>query len=104
MNIQTISWACLAEGFNATVSDGGLNIRDKLVNPGCWLRSGLVSARGRLVLSLFQDPISYGHFTGATLYVPCLDRGQIKLYPFFHLHLYCLLNLNDTFFVDSMNQ
>ena len=28
---------------------------------------------GQLVVSLFQDHISYGRFTGATLYVPCLD-------------------------------
>ena len=26
-----------------------------------------------IVVSLFQDPISYGHFTGTALHVPCLD-------------------------------
>ena len=45
-------------------------------NAGCWLRSGFESPRRQLVLSLFQDPISYGSFTGATLYVPCLKWGQ----------------------------
>ena len=38
-------WACLVEGFNTTVSAGVLNLPDKRVNPGCWLRSGFESPR-----------------------------------------------------------
>ena len=52
------------------------------VDPGCWLRSGFESPRGQLVVSLFQDLISYGRFTGATLYVPCLDWGLINYIHF----------------------
>ena len=37
---------------------------------------------GWQVVSLFQDLISYGRFTGATLYVPCLDWGLINYIHF----------------------
>ena len=60
LNILFIS---LVEGFN-TLSAGGLNLPAKRVDPGYWLRSGFESP---LVVSLFQDPISYGRFSGATL-------------------------------------
>ena len=63
-------WSCLA-------SAGGLNLLDKRVNSGFCLKSGFESPRGQLVVNLFRDPISYGRFTGATLYMPCLDRGLI---------------------------
>ena len=46
---------------------------DRLPNSGCWLRSGFETPRRQLVVSLFQDPSSYGRFIGATLNVPCLD-------------------------------
>ena len=78
------------------LSVGGLNLPDKRVDPDCWLRSGFESPRVQLVVSLFQDPISYGSFTGATLYVLCLDRGLIKLYPFsifFPLHIFHRLDV-----------
>ena len=59
-------WACLAEGFNAPVFDGGINLLDKSFDPDCRLRSGFKSPQGQPVIGFFQDPISYGHFTGAT--------------------------------------
>ena len=40
-------WACLVEGFNTPVLTGGLNLPDKLVDPGCWLRSDFESPRMR---------------------------------------------------------
>ena len=54
---------------------------DKRVDLGCWLRSGLESPQRQLVSCLFQNPISYGRFNGATLYVPCLDWGLIHCHP-----------------------
>ena len=47
-------------GFNTPASAGGLNLPDKRVNPGCWLRSVFESPQGQLaVINLFQDPISW---------------------------------------------
>ena len=43
-------WACLAEGFNATVSNDESNLPDKRVDPGCWLRYGFESHGGNLFL------------------------------------------------------
>ena len=51
--------ACLAEGFNTTVSADGLHLPDKRADPGCWLRSGFESQRRQLcqlVLSFFLYP------------------------------------------------
>ena len=36
-------WACLVEGFNTLATAGVLNLPDKRVDPGCWLRSGFES-------------------------------------------------------------
>ena len=50
------TWACLVEGFNtlATLATAGvLNLPDKRVDPGCWLRSGFESPQRQLVVSLF---------------------------------------------------
>ena len=66
------------------LSASGLNLSDKRVDPGYWVRSGFKSPWKRLVVSLFRDSISYERFTGATLYAPCLDCRANKLYPFFH--------------------
>ena len=64
---QHIKWACLAKGFIAPA------MADKRLDPGCWLKSVFESPQRQLVLSLFEDPISYESFTTATVYVPCLD-------------------------------
>ena len=40
-----------------------LNLEDKRVDPGCWLKSGFESPRRQLVLSLYLDPISCGRYT-----------------------------------------
>ena len=41
--------ACfVVEGFNTLVSTVGLNLPDKRVDPGCWLRSGYESPRSQL--------------------------------------------------------
>ena len=65
--------AYLAEGFNTPALTVGLNLLDKRVDPGCWLRSGFESPQGLLVVSLFYDPIRFRRFTGVTLYVLCYD-------------------------------
>ena len=85
-------WACLAEWFNTPASADVLNLTDKRVDPGCWLRPGFKSPRGRLVESLFQDPIGNGCFTGATL---CFLLGlrANELYP----------SLSSQSFCDSIN-
>ena len=70
-------------GLMHQLSAGGLNLPDKWVDPDCWPSSGFESPRWGLVVSLFQDPISYGRFTGATLYVPCLDWGLMNYILFF---------------------
>ena len=103
-------WACLVEGFNTLATAGVLNLPDKRVDPGCWLRSGFESPRRQLVVNLFwyfilsgynkilllyylsytlivshiieRTQISYGRFTEATLYVPCLDWGLINYIHF----------------------
>ena len=72
IHIYIVLWACLAERFNASEADG-LIFLDILVDPGSWLRSRFESPRRQLVLGLFQDPFSYGRFTGATFHVPYLD-------------------------------
>ena len=38
-------WACLADGFNAPALGAGLNLTDKQVDAGCWLRSELECSR-----------------------------------------------------------
>ena len=88
---KPLKWACFAEGIDTPASADGLFLPDKRVDPGCWLRFRSESQRGQLVVSLFQDPISYGHFNGVTLYVPCLDLGLIN---YIHFPLY-------SFFLDS---
>ena len=45
MGLLGRGWACLVEGFNTPVETGGLNLSDKRVDPGCWLRSGFESPR-----------------------------------------------------------
>ena len=49
----TLKWACLVEGFDTLASAGVLNLPDKQVDPGCWLRSGFEFPRRQLVVSLF---------------------------------------------------
>ena len=41
-------WACLVEGFKTLATAGVLNLPDKRVDPGCWLRSGFESPRKQL--------------------------------------------------------
>ena len=81
--LMYLLWACLAKRLHAPAFAGGLNLPDKQIDWGCWLRSGFKSRRGQLVH--FQDPFSYWRFTGATLYVPCLDWGWINYihFPYF---------------------
>ena len=43
-----------------TVSTDGLNLQDKRINPGCWLRSWFESPWRQLIL-FFLDPISWIH-------------------------------------------
>ena len=43
-----IERACLVEGFNTLATAGKLNLVDKRVDPGCWLRSGFESPRRQL--------------------------------------------------------
>ena len=43
-----LKWACLVERFNTLATAGVLNLPDKRVDPGCWLRSGLESPRRQL--------------------------------------------------------
>ena len=43
--------ACLVEGMKVSVSDDGLNLPDKRVDPGCWLSSN--PNKGNLVLASF---------------------------------------------------
>ena len=73
----------LVEWFKAPATNIRLYHMNRRLNLDCWLRSGFKSPRGRLVVSLFQDPISYGRFTVETLYVPCFDKGLkiISNYP-----------------------
>ena len=82
----SLVWGCLAKGLNTTASDSGLNLPDERVDQGCWIRSGFESPQGQLVVSLFQYPISYGYFTGAILYVPCLDWRLIKYIQFISIN------------------
>ena len=56
-------WVCLGERFNATVLADGINLPNKRVDPGFWLRSGFEFPRRQLVVSLFLDPISCGRYT-----------------------------------------
>ena len=60
-------WASLAEEFNALVSAVGLNLPEKRVDPGFWLRSGFESLR---ILSMnYFYPISDNRvLTTATWY------------------------------------
>ena len=67
--------------FKMPAKAGRLYLMDRQLNPGCLLRSWFKSLQGRHVESLFQDPISYGRFTGATLNVPCLNLGLINFNP-----------------------
>ena len=53
MDFEETWWACLVEGFNTLATAGVLNLPDKRVNSGCWLRSGFESQRRQLVVSLF---------------------------------------------------
>ena len=46
--IIILLWACLVEGFNTLATAGVLNLPDKRVDPGCWLRSGFDSPRRQL--------------------------------------------------------
>ena len=76
---------------------GGSYYPDKRPNQGYWLRFGFESPRRHLVVSLFQDLISYRRFAGATFYIPCLDGGlknhAYPFFPFFQPSIFLLLNL-----------
>ena len=56
----------LAEWFKVSATVGCLYHPDKRPNLGCWLTSGFEAHLGHLVVSLFQEHINYGLFTGAT--------------------------------------
>ena len=80
---KKVLWDFVIKWLKASATAGWLYHRVRQPNPGCWLTSWFESPRERLAVSLFQGPISYGCFTGATLYVLCLDSGLIRYTNFF---------------------
>ena len=62
-------WLAWPRGLMRQLSDCGLNLPDKRVDPGCWLKSGFEFPQGQLVISLFTDPVSYGRFTSDMIYM-----------------------------------
>ena len=79
---DNIFWACLVEGFNTLATAGVLNLPDKQVDPGCWLRSGFESP-GR---QLGFKPLS-GSFQLRTLHcratLICASFGGLIIYYHF---------------------
>ena len=71
----------MVEWFKSSAMAGGRILR--LENLILSLRSGFETSWGRFVVSLFQNPISYGRLSGATLYVPSFGLRVNKLYPIF---------------------
>ena len=85
-------WACLVEGFNTLVLNGGLNLPDKQVDPDCWLRSGFESPWRQLGFK----PLS-GFLQLRTLHCQatliCASFGGLMIYYQFVCVCVCVSNV-----------
>ena len=86
--------SCLCRDSNPEVCLLGWGI--KCIGFYWWVKSPRQTSWSRLqadvwvwlIVNLFQDPINYGCFNGATLYVPCLDWVLIN-----HIHFHVSVKL-----------
>ena len=80
-------WASLVEGFNTPVSAGGLNLPDKRVDPGCWLRSGFESPLKQLCIKPLSGSYQLWTLHWGDIICALLGLRDNELNPIFNVGL-----------------